>query len=876
MIRHHALFLPLILFAFGCGSSEGAEDLVVGPRDARADVSDTDMRAETARDAFDLARVDATTIPDEVGNAGVLAHQEGDDLVLENGVLMLVYDLEKGTYHMRQGLERLRMVEVDSRVVLEDPITGKQTTLSATQTPFAGWQGEITNDALGQGVAVTVTRKSADGYEIEQRLELKDAESFLLVSSELRVQADSGLAGLKMAEMYPLLLEYETGGALFVGADPVKHLVVDNGSDMYFDFAARVFRVGKGGSVFFPQKGSVANWNMGLYDSESGDSVVAGYFTHELGMGLIALNHDSKDCVEIDGRKGFTRFEAFTNYEPPRPLDPAGTGGELKSELFYLDLAPPTPFDGLERFADRFIKRIGKKLWTDIPTGWNSWGGGSSAQGMSSNISEEIILPNLELMVEDFQPWGMKWFFIDDGWQQEHGDWFTHPERFPDHDGMEGMAWLAKEIKDQGLTPGIWIAPFWAKKNSKIAQEHPDWWADIAELGNLVIGDDDLVPDLTNPEVLQWVHDTFHRITQEWGFKWIKMDFSYFALFATNLSDPDVTASEAYRNALKVIRQAIGPETFFLTVSAMGLCFDLGNGSRTTLDNQPIWGDDVDQGIKIGLRTAAHRYYLNWLWANHHDLLFYRDVLGLTLNEARAWTSAVALMGGIVKLGETYVDMHANPEWLSLVRPLLPVYPVSARPLDMFELLYPEVWFLPVHRDDRAWHVLGLFNWGKNEVLLTGQELEETTKVKSRTLKSLGLDEQAEYLVMDVWTHDCHWETGGTIAMDLEPRTEKVLILRSRPEEPEIAATSRHLLGGAVEVTSEQVQDVDGLLTLSAIIDQPSGYPLEIFVADAGFQIAEVVSPAEVGILPGPCEDVQVISVTPDVTPVSLDIRFEQ
>jgi hypothetical protein len=336
-----------------------------------------------------------------------------------------------------------------------------------------------------------------------------------------------------------------------------------------------------------------------------------------------------------------------------------------------------------------------------------------------------------------------------------------------------------------------------------------------------------------------------------------------------------VSAAEAYHNAMDVIREAIGPDTFFVGISAMGLCFDTADGGRTTLDNMPTWGDGDDQGIKITLRTAAHRYYLNWLWSNHHDLVFYRPTIGLTLNEARAWTSAVALMGGIVKLGDSYTMMHEHPDWLALARPIIPVYPRSARPLDMFELLHPEVWHLPVAREGRSWDVVGLFNWGTNKEIMTGVEIEESVRTISLDLATVGFDPAESYLTVGSWDLSCEWVHDGIVAASLEPRTDKVVVVRRQATEPAIAATSRHLLGGAVEVSDELVVAHEDGYRLTATIDHPAGHSLNVLMDGAGLASAEVLSPANATIVEGPCEGTWLLQVTPETTPVALEVLYE-
>lgn len=40
----------------------------------------------------------------------------------------------------------------------------------------------------------------------------------------------------------------------------------------------------------------------------------------------------------------------------------------------------------------------------------------------------------------------------------------------------EGMKAVADLIKENGMRPGLWIAPFVAEKKSKLYKEHPEWF----------------------------------------------------------------------------------------------------------------------------------------------------------------------------------------------------------------------------------------------------------------------------------------------------------------------------------------------------------------------------------------------------------------
>jgi hypothetical protein len=868
-LQHLSVILLAIVWC-GCQQSKQSKEVVDDDSQIVMDVVSPDEISDSQTETQDA---NEAIIPVVIESSGVTAFEEDGTIIIENASLKVVVRMTSGQFDVVAPGGAAYLRNAEARLVMADEGQEPGVIYSTSGTIFEAWTAEPVSDPLGDGLALTVTwRPLADGSPtLLQRLELRGEEAFLLTQLVVPVEDDSPLLGERILRFVPLVADQMSAGGLFVGNDPAAHAIVDNGTDMYLDFVARVFRVGKGNSLFFPP-GSVANWNLGLVDSESDASLVAGFMSFRQGVGLVALDYAATESLADEGRFGFTRFEGFNQQEPANTvLNP----GDRESGIFYVDFEPKTIFDGLESYASRYAARAGKTIWTDIPTSWNSWGGGSGEGGLGTAINEEIILANLDAMEEDFKPWGMKWFVIDNGWEVNEGTWETNTERFPQHDGMDGMKWMAQEIESRGLIPGIWTAPFWVEKGTKIAVEHPDWIADTTEIGGFLLGTELLTLDLTHPEVLDFIKDHFHMLVHDWGYKWIKLDFSYYTLFNQNMVNPELTAAEAYYNMMQLVRETIGPETFFLTISGMGLGFDMADGGRTTLDNMPTWGDNDDQGTKITLRTAAHRYYLNWLWSNHHDLVYYRPTIGMTLNEARAWTSVFCLMGGIVKIGDPFTMMHENKDALDMARVILPVYPKSARPLDMFELLHPEIYHLSVARGERSWDVLGLFNWGTNVEIMSGKETPEETKTITFNLADVGLDPTATHLLFDSWEHSCRWLDGGLVEETIEPRYERILVVHPKPAEPMVAATSRHLLGGAVEVTEEAIAKDNGFTTLTATLDSPVGHEFIVYVAGAGLALDEVISPADAMIDDSPCDNVLAIRFGAVQSETTLEINFK-
>lgn len=858
MIQSKTMALLLLGMLVACSSGGPEKDDAGGP-DVNTDVQEV-----------------GDTAPDDTGvsHAGVSAAEHDGVLVVTSDHLILRYRLDQGTFDLVRADGVAVVLSAESRVLFERAGDSRETGTSAAGS--RAWSASDFEDPLGKGLRVVIDHEpEAGGPRLTTWFHVRSEASFITVQCVAEWIGEE-VSALRVTRMTPLVTDQATGGALYVGPDPATHRILDNGFDMYFDFDGRVSAVGQASSLLFPP-GTTSNWNMAIHDPVSDDGVVAGFLSNNRGGGLIAIDYDPVLAPSHEGRTGFTRFEAIGHYLEGRQPLATGDHPALESEVFYLDIRPESTLEGLEFFARRYAQRTGKVVRTDVPTGWNSWGGGSAAGGTSSNIDEAFILANLELAAKDFKPYGMKYFFIDDGWQAFDGDWWNNPDRFPDHDGVNGMKWMADRIRDKGMIPGIWIAPFRYEHDSALAAAHPDWAAEIVPLGALVVEPEKFhTLDVSNPEVLDWIEETFRRITQDWGYKWIKMDFSYFALFAANQHDPAVSASEAYVNALKRIREAIGPETFFLTVSGLGLCFEHGDGSRITLDNGPFWGPEEsssDPGIKVIYRTIARRYYMNHnVWLNHPDLLFYRDGFGLTLEEARAWTSAVALSGGIVKLGDTYQFMHDHPEARSLVTRLLPVYPASGRPLDLFEREFPEVWNLPVTREGRQWNMVGLFNWGTNRDIGAADYEEEQVRTIGVDLDAIGLDAGTRHLVFDAWERTWEWLEGPRLERSLDPRREAVLVLRPQGPDPEVVFTSRHLMGGAVEVHEETWDEATGQLT--ALIDTVAGDPIAVYANVAG----RTLTGTEARDSSDPTQEVTdglaILSFTPTKAPTSVTFQF--
>ncbi|TNF38100.1 MAG: alpha-galactosidase [Deltaproteobacteria bacterium] len=669
-------------------------------------------------------------------------------------------------------------------------------------------------------------------------------------------------ATLQVLRLAPLVVEAERGGALWLGQDPARHRVLENGSWIALDHAVQVQwadapRFLLGDALPIPLRGgSVSNWNHLVADlDDPAAALVAGWLTFERAVPTVGIGYDP--TLADPATPG-----AFTTYAAECPLifsgKPLDPGAALTSERFWMQPAPPDALGGLEHYADAVADHLGIVPWPQrdggrpVPNGWNSWTGSGGTGGYGTNIDEQLIFDNLQVWVNQLGSFGGAWFQIDDGWEPFYGDWTWRTDRFPG-----GGANLAAAMRAEGMRPGLWIAPFSVDPDSTLAAEHPDW---LQKKGDFNFSTDGWKTiDSSNPEVLAWLTTLFTGIKDD-GWDWVKLDFSYQALIDTPQYDPTLTNIESWRQGWRAVRDALGPDVFLLGIGAMGPNIGVIDAMRTTLDNNPEWDGDApddpvsaSNSIKSTVRSGSRRwFYQNRIWVNHPDLIFFRSstqagVPPLSLEESRTFATWVGLGGGIVKLGDKLLDMAGHPEWIDVVRRLLPAWPDSARPVDVLVRDYPERWVLPVAAPAGEWTVLGLLNWGLNRDTSTRPP---TALPDSPRTYPVSCD---DCLVWELWTETFLGRHAGDFEVEVPARDARVLALRAPTGAPQLLGTNRHVTMGANDLGpmtwDATTKTLSGTLTGAVGSDvAPWAYHLA-FYAPAGYTAVSaaidlVVAPA--------------------------------
>ena len=288
----------------------------------------------------------------------------------------------------------------------------------------------------------------------------------------------------------------------------------------------------------------------------------------------------------------------------------------------------------LAAYADAFRALAGAAP-ASPPTVWCSW------YRYFEQVTAADVLENLhafadhDLVVDVVQ--------VDDGWSRGLGEGLAVADRFG---SLEG---LVDEVRASGRRVGIWVAPFLVGRHTTMATRYPEW----------VVGDagrnwgDDLVGlDLTHPGVLDMLAATFTRLV-DLGVDYFKLDFLYAGAVPGRRFE-DLTAVEAYRSGLSVIRDVVGPDSYLVGCGAPLLpSVGLVDAMRVSPDTFHEGGEDGSHGLRGLMPLAARAWQQGRLWVNDPDCLVARP----TYAERERWAEAVTDLGGLASFSDRVCEL---------------------------------------------------------------------------------------------------------------------------------------------------------------------------------------------------------------------------
>jgi len=144
---------------------------------------------------------------------------------------------------------------------------------------------------------------------------------------------------------------------------------------------------------------------------------------------------------------------------------------------------------------------------------YNTW------EPFGKNINEKLVME----LAKAAAAAGMKEFVIDDGWQNNYGDWEIDKTKFP-----HGLKPVFDYIKSLGMKPGLWVSIGTASPHSNIYREHPEWFVkDVAgKPTSLLIVDTGKYTACFGTGWYGYIKHILMKLSLDYGLEYLKLDFS--------------------------------------------------------------------------------------------------------------------------------------------------------------------------------------------------------------------------------------------------------------------------------------------------------------------------------------------------------------
>ena len=515
----------------------------------------------------------------------------------------------------------------------------------------------------------------------------------------------------------------------------------------------------------------------------SGKKYIAGYLTFREYFGGITVRGD-----------GSFEVKAYTELAPVR------NGEVLKSDVFYITECDDIVAE-LPRYCDLCVRdMIGEpRRKFDVPYGFCTW------YYYLGDISGEIVSRSVEDMAKYRDLLPAKYVQIDDGWQTWYGQWEVN-DKFP-----RGMKAHADEIRAAGFLPGLWFAPLWANK-ARIRQEHPEYFAIDRRTGERTI-----CLDLSVPEACDFIRDVMRRATEEWGYKYLKLDLITTTLGAFENRDPSFNSLRNYKKLMEIVNETVPDDTFILGCTApFGPSIGLVDGLRVSQDIGGDW-----DGLRGVFNAVLKRYYYHKrFFINDADCLIVRKAENeddecrrnctRTDEEIKCYISATAASGGTLMLSDKLRLMKEDQ--LKQISYLYPINTEAAIPLDLTERWLPGVLDCGVRGGIRT---VMFINWEEKDLDLS---------------VPLG---DGEHRVFEFWDRRFEGVFGDSYCATVAPHTCKVLHI-TEAGRPAVIGCENEIIP-----TLEQSYE-DGGLTLTFIKPGDSVYVAADSLAGDGAAIEKV------------------------------------
>jgi len=677
-------------------------------------------------------------------------------------------------------------------------------------------------DELGSGRVVTVTCKGLAGKpDLVYSVQLYDQHPYATV--QVTVQNTSGkevtVQTIRAVEALgePVL---NLGGHAFA-----NRILSDSFSEDWPDL--QLYDLGKAPVGMHRGAGSQL-----IYNRENKQSLFLGALTSDRFLTLLHLqaagtgaetkiasfNVDSTGTTEIQKEVALEGAPSEDQIELSLPLAP---GAAMASERLML-AAGPDYHNQLLTYGDAIRRLHHARVSIETPIGWWSW------TAFYAAINQGETLANADWQAEHLKSLGYKYFQIDEGYQYARGEFSTaNATQFPD-----GMGFVGHRIVGDGLTLGIWTAPFEVTSRAWVYEHHKDWLVHNAKGEPIPIGDvwnqktDTLYAlDTTHPGAQEYLRQTYRTLVREWGVRFIKLDFMDTTAIEGYRYRPNTTTLEAQRIGLQIIRDTVG-EDVVLDKDGSPMLNPVGvlDTGRISVDT----GHSFQRTKNAAPGIAARFYMQRNFFVDDPDAFNVTDSYLLedrraqtpvSLTGAQASIALSAVSGGMYEIGDDLLTLGSEKDRLALVEnpDLLNIPKIgrASKPLDLMsyepEDEQPSIFLL---QESPRQAILTVFNWTK------------TSRSHTLKLTDLGLPAEHKFTALDVLNQNAPVAlVGDTVRIENQlPESVRVIKLIDSNVSPSAPS---------VKAQVPSVADAGDTIHLSAQAD-PGGVPAVRYHWDFG------------------------------------------
>jgi hypothetical protein len=630
------------------------------------------------------------------------------------------------------------------------------------------------SDALGSGRQITLTCSGKkDEPDLVLVLQLYEKRPYGAVTVKVRN------TGTKELTVQAIRSVEATGNPVIDlgGAASAERVLSDSFSEDWPDM--KIYDLGKAAGGLHRGVGSQL-----IYNRESKQSLFLGALSSEKFLTVLRLQSkgsgeqtkaasytvDSTGTTEIQKEFNLKNAAADAQVELSLPVKP----GETLASERLLFAAGPDYHAELLAYGEAIRLLHHPRLPKATPIGWWSW------TAFYAAINEGKTLANADWQAQHLKALGYQFFQIDEGYQYARGEFTTaNAAQFPN-----GLRYVGQRITGDGLTLGIWTAPFEVTSRAWVYEKHKEWLVHDAKGNPIPLGDvwgqkiDTLYAlDTTHPGAQEYLRQTYKTLVREWGVRFIKLDFMDTTAIEGYHYRPHTTALQAQRIGLQIIRDTVGDDVILdKDGSPMLNTVGLTETGRVSTDT----GHSFERTKTAGTGIAARFYMDGNFFVNDPDAFnttseSFNDLsklpATLPLAAAQASIALAGVAGGMYEIGDDMTVLGTEKDRLALVenKELLRMakWGHASTPVDLLsyepEDEQPSIFLL---QEGPRQAILTVFNWTKSP--------------RSHTLRlaDLGLPAEHTFSATDVLNPGASLTIGnGSVQIENQP-PESVKVLK--------------------------------------------------------------------------------------------------